>query len=257
MSREEPLDLFFERMVEGEPISRRAVLQRMAAAGVVLGGASSFLAACGGVSGTETKTTDTAAVAAVNHPKTAIGTMVFSNWPLYIDRKVIKPWQKANDARLKYIEDINDNDEFFAKVQDDLRRNGDAAHQKREAAQASVQKAAQQLVGRLRVYIDGADTPPDTDFTDAAATDEARRTAVEAIMADLGAQAISGAVMANGIELARFYLLEAARLAGVATVSVAVAKAEALRAQAAQGERCISQWMAATAAKVPKMATSA
>ena len=54
-------------------------------------------------------------------------------------------------------------DEFFAKVQDDLRRNGDAAHQKREAAQASVQKAAQQLVGRLRVYIDGADTPPDTD----------------------------------------------------------------------------------------------
>ncbi len=120
MSREEPLDLFFERMVEGEPISRRAVLQRMAAAGVVLGGASSFLAACGGVSGTETKTTDTAAVAAVNHPKTAIGTMVFSNWPLYIDRKVIKPWQKANDARLKYIEDINDNDEFFAKVRQQL-----------------------------------------------------------------------------------------------------------------------------------------
>ena len=34
MSREEPLDLFFERMVEGEPISRRAVLQRMAAAGL-------------------------------------------------------------------------------------------------------------------------------------------------------------------------------------------------------------------------------
>jgi len=120
MSREEPLDQFFERMVEGEPISRRAVLQRMAAAGVVLGGASSFLAACGGVSGTSKKTTDTAAVAAVNHPKAAIGTMVFSNWPLYIDRKVIPPWQKANDAKLKYIEDINDNDEFFAKVRQQL-----------------------------------------------------------------------------------------------------------------------------------------
>ena len=53
MSNEhESLDHFFDRMVSGEAISRRDVLQRMAAAGLMVGGASSFLAACGGVSGT-------------------------------------------------------------------------------------------------------------------------------------------------------------------------------------------------------------
>lgn len=66
-------------------------------------------------------------------------------------------------------------------------------------------------------------------YASKAAEQAARIAGVLTLWADLGAQAISGAVMANGIELARFYLLEAARLAGVATVSVAVAKAEALR----------------------------
>ncbi len=48
---EEPIEQFLERLVNGEPISRRTVLRRFTAAGLTVGAASSFLAACGGVSG--------------------------------------------------------------------------------------------------------------------------------------------------------------------------------------------------------------
>ncbi len=114
----EPVDLFFERLVEGEPISRRAALRRMAAAGLVVGSAGSLLAACG-VEGT--KNTDApAGTAAVNHPKTAIGTVTFSNWPLYIDKETKPGWEKLTGGKLKYTEDYNDNEEFFAKVRQEL-----------------------------------------------------------------------------------------------------------------------------------------
>jgi spermidine/putrescine transport system substrate-binding protein len=115
----EPLDLFFERLVEGRGVTRRDVLRTMAAAGVVAGGATA-LSACGGIAGT--KKAGTVDVKDVNHPKVKFDQVVFSNWPLYIDRKVIPPWQRKYDAKLKYIEDINDNDEFFAKVRQPLER---------------------------------------------------------------------------------------------------------------------------------------
>ena len=47
--------------------------------------------------------------------------------------------------------------------------------------------------------------------------------------ADMGTQEIDAGTMRNGIDLARFYLSEAQRLAGAALVSDAVAKAEVLR----------------------------
>lgn len=115
----EPLDRFFERLVEGDGISRRQVLQRMAAAGVVVGG-SSLLSACGGIAGA--KKAGTIDVAEIHHPPTKFTGVTFSNWPLYIDRKVIPPWQRKYGAKLTYIEDINDNDEFFAKVRQPLER---------------------------------------------------------------------------------------------------------------------------------------
>ena len=58
--------------------------------------------------------------AAVNHPKTPIGNWTFSNWPLYIDKKVIKIFDKKLRRHFKYLEDINDNDEFFGKVRQQL-----------------------------------------------------------------------------------------------------------------------------------------
>ncbi len=54
---EESMELLFERLVEGDPISRRSALRRFAAAGLSVGVTSSFLAACGGVEGTKKSAT--------------------------------------------------------------------------------------------------------------------------------------------------------------------------------------------------------
>jgi spermidine/putrescine transport system substrate-binding protein len=51
-------------------------------------------------------------------------TLVFSNWPLYIDvdektkkRPTIEQFQKKTGIHVKYLEDINDNASFFGKIQ--------------------------------------------------------------------------------------------------------------------------------------------
>jgi spermidine/putrescine transport system substrate-binding protein len=119
---EEPIEQVVERLINGHEQSRRVFLKRMGAVGVVAG-AGSFLAACGEVGGTgggTTATTPPTTAAKVSHPKAAIGTLTVSNWPLYIDKKTPKTWAKQNDATLKYLEDINDNESFYAKVRQDL-----------------------------------------------------------------------------------------------------------------------------------------
>ena len=42
----------------------------------------------------------------------------FANWPLYIeeDRGTLKEFEKKYGAKVKYVEEINDNAEFFGKV---------------------------------------------------------------------------------------------------------------------------------------------
>jgi spermidine/putrescine transport system substrate-binding protein len=114
------LDLFFEELVEGR-MSRRQVIARLGAAGLTLSSAGTFLAACGGVKGTNTN--DASKAATANHPKTAIKELDFSNWPLYIDKKVLKQFEKEHPgSNVKYVEEINDNDEFFGKVRQQLQR---------------------------------------------------------------------------------------------------------------------------------------
>jgi spermidine/putrescine transport system substrate-binding protein len=58
--------------------------------------------------------------AAVHHPKVPIGDWTFSNWPLYIDKKVLKTFDKTYGGHVKYLEEINDNDEFYGKVRQQL-----------------------------------------------------------------------------------------------------------------------------------------
>ena len=94
-----------------------------ARAGLALGGLSALLAACGGVEGTadEDDGESEQKAAAVSHPKTAIGNWTFSNWPLYIDKKVIKDFDKEFGGKLQATpRTINDNDEFFGKVRQQL-----------------------------------------------------------------------------------------------------------------------------------------
>src|SRR5689334_1960344 len=117
----DPFENTLEMLVEGR-LSRRGFVQRMGAAGLMVSGASTLLAACGGVEGTD-KGGDASKVVSVDHPKTAITELDFSNWPLYIDKKVLKDFQKKYGGKVKYVEDINDNEEFYGKVQEELRRD--------------------------------------------------------------------------------------------------------------------------------------
>jgi len=113
----EDLDGIVERMLDGSEHSRRQFIRHLAGAGLLLGPGSAFLAACGGVKG---ESSGKKASAVANHPKVPIGNWTFSNWPLYIDKSVLKAFDKKYGGHVKYVEDINDNFEFFGKIRQQL-----------------------------------------------------------------------------------------------------------------------------------------
>jgi spermidine/putrescine transport system substrate-binding protein len=118
-SERRELDLFFEQLVEGR-VSRRQLIRRLGAAGLTMSSAGTLLAACGGVKGTNSSGPKTTSA---THAKTAIKQLNFSNWPLYIDKKVIKDFEKKYPgSNVRYTEEINDNEEFFGKVRQQLQR---------------------------------------------------------------------------------------------------------------------------------------
>jgi spermidine/putrescine transport system substrate-binding protein len=84
---------------------------------------ASSLAGCG-IEGTLERAQKAATpIPTITHAKTAIGDWTFSNWPLYIDKKVLKTFDKRYGGHVKYVEDINDNDEFYGKVRQQLQAN--------------------------------------------------------------------------------------------------------------------------------------
>ena len=101
--------------------TRTELLRRAAAGGTVLT-LPGLLAACGGGGGGGSAATTAAAGGTQTLPKT----IVFSNWPLYIDdeKKKTHPSLQSFEAKYKtkvrYIEDINDNDSFFGKIEGPL-----------------------------------------------------------------------------------------------------------------------------------------
>jgi spermidine/putrescine transport system substrate-binding protein len=102
-----------------ESLTRDELLRRGLAGGAMLS-LPAFLAACGG-SGAK-KATSTAA-AANTLPKT----ITFSNWPLYLDidektktHPSLVAFDKRYGVNVKYLEDINDNDTFFGKIEGPL-----------------------------------------------------------------------------------------------------------------------------------------
>jgi spermidine/putrescine transport system substrate-binding protein len=108
------LDRQFERLLR-DPVTRRRILQR-GAAGALSASALAYLAACGtdepaggGDSAEESKAI----------PKGKIGSNLYvANWPLYIDeeRSALKSFEQKHGTKIKYVEEINDNTEFFGKV---------------------------------------------------------------------------------------------------------------------------------------------
>ena len=101
--------------------SRRRFLGRSAGAALLAGGFASVLSACG-IEGTATKNVADLerAAAGVRHPEVPIGNWTFSNWPLYMDKPIIREFDRRYGGRCKYVEDINDNTEFFGKVRQQL-----------------------------------------------------------------------------------------------------------------------------------------
>jgi spermidine/putrescine transport system substrate-binding protein len=118
---EESIDDVVERMMAGHEQSRRTFLQRLGVMGVATSGAGALIAGCGGVKGTQGQAAQQDKKAAtISHPKTAIANWTWSNWPLYMDKKILKNFDKQYGGHVKYIEDINDNAEFTSKVQNQL-----------------------------------------------------------------------------------------------------------------------------------------
>jgi spermidine/putrescine transport system substrate-binding protein len=102
-----------------QAINRRGFLRRTAlgAGGLVLG--NSLLAGCGGgKEGAAAGGGDSAAAAGGGGK-----TLRISNWPLYIDKQTVPDFEKATGIKTEYTEDINDNAEFFAKIDEPLKRN--------------------------------------------------------------------------------------------------------------------------------------
>jgi len=45
------------------------------------------------------------------------GKVTISNWPLYIDDRTVPDFERESGVSVKYVEDVNDNAEFFGKMQ--------------------------------------------------------------------------------------------------------------------------------------------
>jgi spermidine/putrescine transport system substrate-binding protein len=102
-------------------ISRRSLLRGLGAGGAMLAG-SGVLSACGTKGGKASNAEKTVKDLSATEKK-----VVWSNWPLYIDvndktkaHPTINAFEKQTGIKVTYIEDINDNDEFFGKVRPEL-----------------------------------------------------------------------------------------------------------------------------------------
>lgn len=100
--------------------TRADFLRRTAAGGTVLT-LPGLLAACGG--GSKSAATTAAAGGTQTLPKT----ITFSNWPLYIDINAktkkhpsLQEFEAKYKVNVSYLEDINDNDSFFGKIEGQL-----------------------------------------------------------------------------------------------------------------------------------------
>jgi spermidine/putrescine transport system substrate-binding protein len=108
------LEREFERLLR-DPVTRRRILQR-GAAGALSVSALAYLAACGTdePSGGGDSSQEAKAI-----PKGKIAdSLYFANWPAYIDEKrtALKSFQDKYGTAIKYVEEVNDNDQFFGKV---------------------------------------------------------------------------------------------------------------------------------------------
>ncbi|CAL2070421.1 PotD/PotF family extracellular solute-binding protein [Streptomyces murinus] len=102
-------------------LTRRSLLRASAGGALAIGGLGT-LSACGIPAATKNQ----GGVSADDHSATE-KVVNFSNWPEYIDvddsgkhHPTLDAFTKRTGIQVKYTEDINDNDEFFGKIQPEL-----------------------------------------------------------------------------------------------------------------------------------------
>jgi spermidine/putrescine transport system substrate-binding protein len=104
-------------------MSRRGFLRAVGVGGAALAGGG-LLSACGigGAGSDEEQGTTSVAGEEVG------GVLNFSNWPLYIDpgrRGTLNDFERKTGVKVNYFEDINSNEEYFAKIQGELSQGED------------------------------------------------------------------------------------------------------------------------------------
>ena len=118
----ESFESALDRLLAERRHTRRRFVGRAGSVALASSALGLYLSACGGAEGEQEESGERPASG--NHPKEPFDEVVFSNWPYYIDKAVLRDFQREQGARVKYIEDINDNTEFFGKVRQPL-QNGD------------------------------------------------------------------------------------------------------------------------------------
>ena len=111
-----------------DPITRRLFLKR-AAVGASALSLPSLIAACGGGGGISGESN--AGGASTEVKQQLADTLVFANWPLYIDsekgnkRPSLDQFTAQTGVKVRYIEEVNDNEEWFGKYQAQLSQGQD------------------------------------------------------------------------------------------------------------------------------------
>jgi spermidine/putrescine transport system substrate-binding protein len=110
-----------------DPITRRLFLKRAAVGGAALS-LPSLIAACGGGGGISAQTG--AGGASTEVKQQLADTLVFANWPAYIDKKgssrpTLEAFTAQTGVNVKYIQEVNDNEEWFGKYQAQLSQGQD------------------------------------------------------------------------------------------------------------------------------------
>jgi spermidine/putrescine transport system substrate-binding protein len=152
-------DLPPELLQAARALSRRGFLRGTAATGAVVAGAG-LLSACG---------TPAAKVASANQSATTDLSdkdkiVNFSNWPSYIDiddkvatdHPTLDEFKKQTGITVAYVEDINDNQTFYSKIQPQLQAGQDTG---RDLIVMTDWKAAQMVNQNYVQKIDHANTP--------------------------------------------------------------------------------------------------
>jgi spermidine/putrescine transport system substrate-binding protein len=111
-----------------DPLTRGQLLRRAAVGGTALS-LPALLAACGGGSGgIEGQANTQPATTSVKQQ--LADTLVFANWPAYIDVKgkkhpTLDKFTAETGVKVKYVEEVNDNEEWFGKYQAQLAQGDD------------------------------------------------------------------------------------------------------------------------------------